>query len=589
MRSKIRLSTLLTSSTEEEPSLDVTGENSSTVEIVPTSVHTALGMDVDFLMRQGDFRDVNEASFGSAIMGSLPIYEQSTWIIPFVIEPGKITSARFQMSGAESYVSLVRSLVKSSGIYALSSVASPLISLVLAPFLTHSLSHAEYGALAVLNTIIALAAGITQVGLSSAFFRAYSCDYESQRDRLGIVSTVIILLSLTSIFVAVGGIMMAPWLAELLFGDPALSAPLRVAAVIVLLQNFAVPGFAWLRAENRAIFFSLLSIGNLLMTLGATLVFVGLLHMGLVGSLLATSGGYAFVVICTLPVALLRAGLRFRFDIARNLLSFGVPLIFNFVSYWVLQLSDRYLLSRLGSLAETASYAVAYSLGGVMSVVIVSPFMLAWPTVMFTVAKRDDAAYAFQLVFRWLSIVLLFATFAFSLISIVALNLLFPRPYHGTAPVIPIIALSVLFYGIYNVFAVGVGVRRKTWLTAIFMTLSALVNVGFNIILIPLYGSMGAALSTLIAYAFLALISYVANQRIYPVPFEIGMFSIALVVGIALYAGSTFLAQQQEPYAVCAIYVVALALYGGCLVLLGKFPPENYKNKYHPRPEDPVA
>src|SRR5215467_10695559 len=52
---------------------------------------------------------------------------------------------------AQGYILVMRDLVKSSGIYAISSVASPLIALVLAPFLTHALSRTDYGALVVLN------------------------------------------------------------------------------------------------------------------------------------------------------------------------------------------------------------------------------------------------------------------------------------------------------------------------------------------------------------------------------------------------------------------------------------------------------
>jgi O-antigen/teichoic acid export membrane protein len=128
----------------------------------------------------------------------------------------------------------------------------------------------------------------------------------------------------------------------------------------------------------------------------------------------------------------------------------------------------------------------------------------------------------------------------------------------------------MVFYGVYYIFTIGVGVRRKTWFVSLAMTLAALINVGCNLVLIPLYGSMGAALSTLIAYVFLALIMYVVNQRVYPIPFEINIFAMALLVGIAMYAGSSFLAQHQTIYGVCAIDVGSTVLYGGCLVLLGK-------------------
>ncbi len=199
----------------------------------------------------------------------------------------KTTKSGRLIAEAQSYVSLMRDLAKSSGIYALSSLASPIIALVLAPFLTHSLSTTDYGALVVLNTAILLITGITQLGMISAVFRAYNYDYELREDRLKVLSTTVILLSLTSIPLTIVFMMVAPWLATMLLGNSSFSAAIRMAALVVLIQNFSVPGLAWLRAESRATFFSILSILNLLIALGATVAFVGILHMGISGALLA--------------------------------------------------------------------------------------------------------------------------------------------------------------------------------------------------------------------------------------------------------------------------------------------------------------
>jgi len=342
----------------------------------------------------------------------------------------------------------------------------------------------------------------------------------------------------------------------------------RLASLVVLLQNLTVPGFAWLRAENRASFYSILSIAMLLINLGATIVLVGILHMGIAGSLIATGIGYAVVLASTLPLMLRHAGIHLRADIAWGLLAFGLPNVANFVSVWILQLSDRYLLSHMASLSQTAVYAVAYSLGGVLSPLIIAPFSLAWPSTMYAIAKKDNAADIFRLVFRWFSIILLFATFGLSLVSVIVLHLFFPPSYHSAAPMIPIITTSIMFYGVYVVMTVGVSIRRKTWFAVAFTTTSALINVGCNLILIPHYGSMGAALSTLLAYVVLALIAYIVNQRIYPVPFEIGTFIIALVLGIGLYIGSSFFAQGQGSYMAWEISLSALVVYGACLGLI---------------------
>ncbi len=469
-------------------------------------------------------------------------------------------------------VSLIQNLVKSSGIYALASLASPLVALLLTPFLTHHLSHSTYGALAVLNTVITLVAGVTELGLHSAFLRAYTYDYETERDRAHVLSTVVILLSLTSIPVVIVGSIAAPQLSVLLVNSSSFSDSIRLAAFVILLQNLTIPGFWWLRAENRAAFSSILSLLNLFATAVVTIVLVGVLHMDIVGALIATGAGYAVVVICTMPIILRHAGLRLRFDIAWKLLTFGVPNVINLLSGWVLQLSDRYLLGHLGSLSQTASYAVAYSLGGIASSIIIAPFSLAWWSVIYSIAKKDGAPRAFQLIFRWFSIVLLFATFGLSLFGISVLDIFFPPAYHSAAPVIPIIALSTMFSGTYLIVSLGLSLQRKTWLAAIFFTCSALLNVGINIILIPPYGAMGAAMATLVAYAALALMGYIANQRIYPVPFEIGLFTIALLAGTALYTGSDFLARAQTTYVVWSIHIGAFVLYSGCLLLLGKLP-----------------
>src|SRR5713226_4611299 len=147
----------------------------------------------------------------------LPIEEQATWILPVIRDASRASKQPAQEEQAQGHLSLVRNLVKSSGIYALASLTSPLVLLILAPFLTHHLSHTEYGALAVLTTAISLLAGITQLGLAPAFFRAYSCDYETPRDRLDVLSTVMLLLSLITLPTVGLIILFAPELAILLF------------------------------------------------------------------------------------------------------------------------------------------------------------------------------------------------------------------------------------------------------------------------------------------------------------------------------------------------------------------------------------
>jgi O-antigen/teichoic acid export membrane protein len=567
----------LSYSRESEHDRSNTTELEQAQEISDLPILVLQNVNIDELPTSVNLKAADISS--SSCTDDLPVEQRPTWILPAIQAPTKAAEPEAQDQEVQGYDALIQKLVKSSGIYALASLISPLVSLLLAPFLTHHLSRADYGALAILNTFVVLLAGVTQLGLSSAFFRAYGYDYESQRDRLDVLSTSFMLLLLISLPITITGIVAAPSLAIILLNAPSLSSAIRISALVILLQNLTVPGLAWLRAETRSAFFSTISIVNLLVSAGATILFVGIMHMGIEGALFATAMGYAVIVFCTVPMILLRAGIRLRFDIARGMLGFGFPHVLNLLAGWVLQLLDRYLLGLLGSLSQTASYAVAYSLGGALSAILITPFSLAWWIILYSIAKRDDAQRVFQLIFRWFSIILLFAAFGLSIFGTAVLDLFFPVAYHSAAAVIPVIAMSIMFNGVSIVVAVGISLHRKTWLATLSLTSSAIINTILNFILIPHYGAMGAAVATLLAYAALALIDYVLNKRIYPVPFETGRFLIALSIGIALYAGCSLLAPTQQFYIAWAIRIGSLGLYGGCLALLGKLPDRSYKHR----------
>lgn len=474
-----------------------------------------------------------------------------------------------QATGAGNYFIQARNLAKSSGIYALGMLGSPLVSLVLAPFLAHHLSSTDYGLLTVLMTVITLASGVSQLGLAAAFFRAYHYDYTEPRDRRAVLATVVVLLVLVSIPTAMVAWLLAPTVAGVLRERSSFGNLISLAFWVVAVQNLTVPGLCWLRAENRPVFFSLLSLGNVLLVLCANLVLLGLLHWGVAGSLIATGSGYASIVLCTLPVILWRTRLQVRKDIAWSLLTFGAPQALSYISYWVLQLSDRFLLSVFVSLAQTASYSVAYSLGSVLSTLVISPFALAWPTLMFSVAKRKGAPHVFQIVFRWYGIILLFVAFAISIAGSLLLGWLFPASYHSAAPVIPIVAESFIFYGLYIVFMTGSSIQRKTWMPAAFFGLAAFVNFGLNLVLIPRFSAVGAATSTLIAYLVLALVAYFANQRIYPIPYEMKRFWLALLIGVTLYLGAALFSLEWDAFWRSFLTFACLVLYGACLLFLG--------------------
>ena len=77
--------------------------------------------------------------------------------------------------------------------------------------------------------------------------------------------------------------------------------------------------------------------------------------------------------------------------------------------------------------------------------------------------------------------------------------------------------------------SIGIGRAKKTQFNWVVTGGAALVNIGLNVVLIPPYGMIGAAISTLVAYVVMFLGMTIRAQQVFPVPYQ--WRRIALVVG----------------------------------------------------------
>src|SRR5260370_42221811 len=90
------------------------------------------------------------SSWSSPLVDGISIYNQPTWLLPAIPRSstvsGQASPSESQAPGGEIYFSLIRHLVKNSGIYAISSLPGRLVGLLIAPCLTHKLSQTHHGA-----------------------------------------------------------------------------------------------------------------------------------------------------------------------------------------------------------------------------------------------------------------------------------------------------------------------------------------------------------------------------------------------------------------------------------------------------------
>jgi O-antigen/teichoic acid export membrane protein len=110
--------------------------------------------------------------------------------------------------------------------------------------------------------------------------------------------------------------------------------------------------------------------------------------------------------------------------------------------------------------------------------------------------------------------------------------------YWSGTHIIPLILLSYMFYGIYVNLTVGIYIEKKTKWMGLFTGLAAMTNIGCNLILMPRYGMMGAAVAAVLAYLVMMLSIYFVTRKIYRIDYEFNILSavyLYLLAGLLLF------------------------------------------------------
>jgi O-antigen/teichoic acid export membrane protein len=99
---------------------------------------------------------------------------------------------------------------------------------------------------------------------------------------------------------------------------------------------------------------------------------------------------------------------------------------------------------------------------------------------------------------------------------------------------VPFLSIAVFFLNMREVSIYGLIVAKKTSKLSLITIISALVNFLLNIIFIPLWNAMGAALATLISQIFFWLTMHYLAQRSYFIPYENKKITLLFITGILL-------------------------------------------------------
>jgi O-antigen/teichoic acid export membrane protein len=446
-------------------------------------------------------------------------------------------------------------------VYGVASLAGRIASLVLLRILTTRLTTADYGAIEVLVALSALLVPVLRAGVATGFYRFWF-DRDLAPDQAEVLCTS---FTVTLAGAAVGlvvGVVAAPWIAVAVGIGQGRTNLVRVAFVMLAAQIIYEQLTGLYRVEEQSRAWAAASLANLVITITATIILVVPLALGATGALAGNAAGTIIVTVVLCYRRRAQLGLSFDRDLARRMNQFGLPLLPAGLLVWVVDFSDRLLLSRMTDASQVGLYAVGAKIASVMILVQLA-FRTAWPAFAYSLDEQH-ARRAFAFVLTYIAMLGAWVTLMLGLLAPWLVRVLTGSPaFWGGERVVAPLAFAAALLTAYTMLTVAISRANRTerfwWVSGV----GAAVNILVNVALIPRYGMTGAAVGTVVAYVVLVAGMLWLGQRVYPVAYQWRRITTALVVGGVVYATG------RLTHAPLGVEVVLIAAYPLLLAACG--------------------
>lgn len=455
----------------------------------------------------------------------------------------------------------LKKLASQTVIYGFSSVLGRLLNYLLVPLYTRLFLPEVYGIVTELYAYVTFLLILLTYGMETGLFR-FGNDKQNFNK---VYSSILFSLSVTSsLFIIIVLVFLEPIASAMQYSEH--PEYILWMALIVALDAFTSIPFARLRLENKAWKFAIIKLINICTNIGFNLFFLiycpKLLNSNPDSFILNIYSpnigvGYVFISnllanIITLIILLpeiFNVKIKVDFKLLKTILKYSLPLLVAGFAGMINETLDRVMLKHLVSeelnpMAQLGIYGANYKLAVLMTLFI-QMFRYAAEPFFF---QNKNESNARQLYAKATKYFIIFGLMIFlGVMFYIDIIKYFISPnYHEGLKVVPILLIANLFLGIFFNFSIWYKLNDMTKYGAWLAIFGAVITIVLNLVLVPIYGYVGAAWATLVCYFLMTLLSFYWGQKYYKVPYEVGNGVFYFVLALSLYFVSVFLKPESQ-------------------------------------------
>ena len=403
-------------------------------------------------------------------------------------------------------------LARGTLIYGTGGILSRFIAFLLLPIFTSYLTPADFGISSILGLIAFLIIPVFSFGCGATIGICYF-EEESKEEKEATIWTTFVMLLISVSVLAVLAYSFAGEISTFAFQNSEYHYLVRISLWTTCLTILSIPLGLYLQFKERVKTFVILSTISALITIGLSLIMVVIWKKGIQGFIEGGLIGQAITLILFLAPVVLTTKFRFSRKLCCQILRLGVPMIPGFAFLYLIQHGNKYILQWFEGLGNVGVYTIGFNLGLMMNL-IVSGFTSAWmPYFMSFMDKWDEARSLFGRILTYYTLSFGGLSLLFYIAAKPVVMIMTRSAFHEAYKVVGLSASAQFLIGVFSIFLPAIYFAKEVRYITLIQGVSALLSIGFNLILIPLFGMTGSAVALVLGALAMCVLQQAWNLK----------------------------------------------------------------------------
>lgn len=439
-------------------------------------------------------------------------------------------------------------LVKNTGILAIGSFSSKVLTFLLVPLYTAVLSTEEYGAYDILYSSATLLIPLLTLNIADAVLR-FPLEEDADVPAVAHVGIALTLFSAAIVFLAVS-IPEMPWSGVAGIGYfPYLYLANALYQLLILLS----------RGTERMVTVAVAGVMSTVVIVALNVVLLLVLHWGLDGFFVANIAGMAvpsvFLLARLRDVVFARSRGRLA-ALSKRMAVYATPLAMVTVGWWFINTSGRYIVLAICGAAANGLFSIAYKIPAVLNAVS-GIFIQAWQVSAIKEYDPDDKDGFLRKAYETAEAGLMLVCSVLIMVAPALALVLFSGEFYEAWAFVPMLLVSALLNTLGGLWGPFFSAKYDTVPITVATIIGGAVNVALGIPLAMALGVQGAAIAAAMgSFANWCYRGIKVRKHIH-VAFRMGRLSLAILI---LAAQGALMVAGMPDYYWIAIDVLLLAV-----------------------------